>query len=182
MINSLGYSVTENLVADLLVLLEGPTDIPVIKEMINWLGLNSNYNIKFWALGGDIMASLDLSVFAERNNVFALVDSDQGSSTQRTRFLKNCAENGIYCKKLERYSIENYFSLQAIRKAFPDQIPDEIDNISPRKAVDVQIGFKDRKKTIKIRNAEIVRNMSISDIEGTDLHEFLIEIKKFLLK
>lgn len=180
-INSLGYSVTENLVADLIVLLEGPTDIPVIKEMLNWFGVNSTYNIKFWPLGGDIMGFLDLSVFAERNNVFALVDSDPGSSTHRTRFINNCNMNGVYCKKLDRYSIENYFSLEAIRKAFPDQIPDDINNISPRTPVDKQIGFKERDKTIKIKNAEIVKYMSISDIERTDLYEFLAKITDFLI-
>jgi hypothetical protein len=181
-INSLGYSVTENLVADLIILLEGPTDVPVIQEMLNWIGVSSTYNIKFWALGGDIMAFLDLSVFAERNNVFALVDADPGSSVQRTRFMKNCAESGIVCKKLERYSIENYFPLEAIRKVFPDQLPAEIQYISPKKAVDAQIGFKERNKTIKLKNAEIVKHMSISDIEGTDLHVFLSEIKSFLSK
>lgn len=179
-INSLGYSVTENLVADLIILLEGPTDIPVIREMLDWFGINSTYNIKFWSLGGDIMASLDLSVFAERSNVYALVDSDPGSSAQRTRFINNCAESGIKCKKLERYSIENYFPLEAIRKAFPDQIPAEIQTISPRKAVDIQIGFKERNKTVKTKNAQIVKNMNISDIEGTDLHSFLIEVQTFL--
>lgn len=181
-ISSLGYSITENLVADLIVLLEGPTDIPVIKEMLNWLGLNLNYNIKFWSLGGDIMASLDLSVFAERNNVFALIDSDPGSTVQRTRFSRNCAEYKITCKKLERYSIENYFTVQAIRKAFPNQVPKEIKSISPNEAVDVQIGFRRKNKTIKLKNAEIVRCMNISDIEGTDLHEFLKDIKAFLDK
>jgi predicted ATPase len=178
-INSLGYSVTENLVADLIILLEGPTDVPVIREMLNWIGIASSHNIKFWALGGDIMASLDLSVFAERKNVFALVDSDPGSKEQRTRFLRKCNENGIKCRKLERYSIENYFPLQAIRKAFPDQISAEIQNISPKIQVDKQIGFKERNKSIKIKNAEIVKYMSINDIEGTDLNEFLKEIESY---
>lgn len=181
-INSLGYSVTENLIADLIILLEGPTDIPVIREMLNWLEINSTYNIKFWPLGGDIMASLDLSVFAERNNVFALVDSDPGSSVQRTRFINHCGESGIYCRKLERYSIENYFSLQAIKEVFPDQIAAEIQNISPKKSVDSQIGFKEKNKTVKIKNAAIVKHMNISDIKGTDLHVFLTDIESFFKK
>lgn len=181
-INSLGYSVSENLVADVIVLLEGPTDIPVIQEMLNWLGVNNNFNIKFWPLGGDIMASLDLSVFAERNNVFALVDSDPGSSVQRTRFIRNCEEYGINCKKLERYSIENYFSLQALREVFQDQIPDSIQDISPTDSVDEQIGFKDKGKTIKTKNSQIIKNMKVEDIERTDILDFLNEIKEFLQK
>jgi AAA15 family ATPase/GTPase len=181
-IHSLGYSITENLVADLIILLEGPTDIPVIQEMLEWMGISATYNVKFWALGGDIMASLDLSVFAERNNVYALVDSDPGSSVQRTRFINNCAETGIRCKKLERYSIENYFPLDAVKLVFPNQIPTEIRNISHKKAIDVQLGFKEKNKSIKNKNAEIVKHMKLSDIEGTDLYKFLEDIKSFLLQ
>lgn len=181
-INSLGYSVSENLVADVIVLLEGPTDIPVIQEMLNWLGITTSFNIKFWPLGGDIMASLDLSVFAEKNKVFALVDSDPGSSVQRTRFINNCKEHGISCRKLERYSIENYFSLQAIREIFLEQVPDSIKGISPNESVDAQIGFKEKGKTIKIKNTQIIKKMKIEDIEGTDILEFLTQIKEFLEK
>jgi AAA15 family ATPase/GTPase len=180
MISSLGYSVTENLVADLIILLEGPTDIPVIQEMLNWLNVNTIFNIKYWPLGGDIMAFLDLSVFKESKNVFALVDSDPGSKKQRTRFMRNCKSNGIYCKILEKYSLENYFPLQSIRNSFPTQIPKNLKEILPTKSVDSQIGFKDVGKSIKAKNAQIVKSMSISDIEGTDLHKFLLDIKKFL--
>jgi AAA15 family ATPase/GTPase len=179
-IKSLGYSVTENLVADAIILLEGPTDIPVIQEMLNWVGVNSEHNIKYWPLCGDVMSSLDLSVFKERNNIFALIDSDPGSHVQRTRFIVKCNQNEIYCKKLERYSIENYFSLSAIKKEFPKQIPSSITVLAPNESVDSQIGFKLKEKTIKSKNYNIVKNMKLSDIEGTDLHIFLFDIKKYL--
>lgn len=179
-INSLGYSVADNLVADIIILLEGPSDIPVIKEMLKWFGVLPHHNIKYWPLGGDIMASLDLSVFAERKNVISLIDSDPGSSSQRTRFKKNCDVNQIYCKKLKRYSIENYFTIKALRETFPDQIPLEVKEIAPMASVDEQIGFKAKGKTIKSKNAQIIQKMSISDIEGTDLMPFLNHIKKFL--
>lgn len=181
-ISSLGYSVAENLVADVLVLVEGPTDIPIYQEMFNWLGIDSKYNVKFWSLGGDIMASLDLSVFAERNNVFAIIDSDKGSHVQRTRFKENCEKYGIKCLKLSRNSIENYFPLNAIKEVFPGQISDEIINLSPTKSVDKQIGFYDKNRTIKIKNAEIVKNMNIDDIRESDLFYFIQEIKELLDK
>lgn len=178
-ISSLGYSFTENLVADLIILLEGPTDIPVIKEMLKWFGIDSHHNIKYWPLGGDIMASLDLSVFAERNNVYALIDSDPGSSVQRTRFKRNCNTNQIYCKRLKRYSIENYFSIEAIQKTFPQQIPAKVTQLEDSKSVDEQIGFKRKNKTIKTKNYSIVKEMSLEDIKGTDLEQFLKDVKKF---
>ncbi len=181
-INALGYSITENLVADIIILLEGPTDIPVVKEMLKWVGIGSHHNIKYWPLGGDIMSSLDLSVFAERNNIFALIDSDPGSRSQRTKFLRNCKEHQIYCMKLKRYSIENYFNLEALRKIFPEQIPKRVKEILPLESVDVQIGFKSKNKSIKSKNYQIVREMELENIKGTDLENFLIVIKKYIEK
>lgn len=49
-------------------------------------------------------------------------------------------------------------------------------------AVDAQIGFKGKNKTIKIKNAQIVKHMNVSDIEGTDIHAFLTDIRAFLIK
>ena len=80
-LNELGYSVAENLVSDLIILVEGPTDTPIIEEYLKKFGIDANYNIKTWALGGDIMAQLDLTVFAERYKVIALIDKDPKSST-----------------------------------------------------------------------------------------------------
>ncbi len=179
-INSLGYSVAENLVADLIILLEGPSDIPVIKEMLKWAGVLPNNTIKYWPLGGDIMASLDLSVFSERENVISLIDSDPGSSAQRTRFQKNCRAHQIYCKRLKRYSIENYFTIKAIRETFPNQIPQKVKEIKPMESVDSQIGFKRKNKSIKSKNFQIIQKMSIADINGTDLMEFLNYVKDFI--
>ena len=179
-ISSLGFSVAENLVADLLILVEGPYDIPVIQEMLNWLDIDSTLNIRFWPLGGDIMASLDLSVFAERRNVFALVDSDPGSSVQRTRFENNCQKNGILCLRLARYSIENYFTIDAIREIFPRRIPSSVRELSHDQSVDEQIGFKEKGNSIKAKNSQIVKHMRIENIEGTDLHQFLLKIKDYV--
>jgi len=179
-ISSLGYSVTENLTADLIILLEGPSDIPVIKEMLRWKGIDDLFSIKYWPLGGDIMASLDLSIFSESKCVYALVDSDPGSSVTRTRFIKNCRDLEIKCRKLERYSIENYFPIGSIRKAFPKQIPASIKEIKPDESVDKQIGFKDKNKTIKIRNDAIVKSMVKEDIAGTDLAQALNEMQELI--
>lgn len=180
-INSLGYSVSENLVSDVIILTEGPTDIPVIKKILHWLNVLDNYNIKFWALGGDIMAELDLTVFAERTNVFALIDNDPGSSVQRTRFERNCKEINLPCCRLSKYSIENYFTIDSLKKVFLDQIPTTITALAPNENVDTQLGFKEKGRSIKGYNYKIVSEMTIEDLQGTDLLEFIITIKDFLL-
>jgi predicted ATP-dependent endonuclease of OLD family len=177
----LGYSVADNLVADMVILTEGPFDIPILQTIFKKMEIDSRYNIKFWPLCGDVMTHLDLSVIAERKNVFALIDSDPSSSISRTRFMKKCKEHGIYCKKLERYSIENYLTLDAIRKVF-DDIPEDLGEIKPDQKVDFQIGFSKKNKSIKQKNRKIIEQMSIGDIESTDLFKFCEKIKKNLEK
>ena len=180
MLYNLGYSVVDNLVNDAVVLTEGPRDIPVILKIFEWLGVDNKYKISFWPLGGDIMASLDLSVFSERNNVFALVDNDPGSSAARTRFLRNCKNFNILCHKLNRYSLENYFTLDAIKECFQDKELEKITILKPDEKVDKQIGFFSKGKTIKIKNDKIINKMTLEDIRETDLYDFCLEIKENL--
>ena len=176
-VKSLGYSVADNIVADLIILTEGPTDATIIEEILNWLGLPDKFQIKFWPLGGDIMSQLDLSVFAERKNILALIDDDPGSRVQRTRFIKKCKEQNIYCKKLERYSIENYFTLEAIKLVFPTQIPKSIKAIDPNIKIDDQLGLTEKGKSIKTKSHDIIKYMNIEDIKDTDLFDFINRIK-----
>ncbi|MGJ4748146.1 ATP-dependent nuclease [Leptospira sp. SA-E8] len=181
-INALGYSVADNLVADVLILTEGPTDIIFIKKILDWLMPTKLFNIRYWPLGGDIMSSLDLSVVAERNNVFALIDNDPGSSVQRTRFQKECEKFQIGCTRLSRYSIENYLSLDAIKKIFPEQLYDNIKSIEPNIKVDKQLKFDSASGSIKGKMQKILDEMQLDDIKGTDLLEFAQSIVKYLTR
>lgn len=180
-LHNLGYSVADNLVADFTVLTEGPSDVPVLRTIFEWVGINSIYNIKFLPLCGDVMAQIDLSVIAEKSRTIALIDSDPGSSKARTRFQKNCEACGIVSHKLERYSIENYFTLDAIKKICED-IPSGLTEIDPHKKIDNQLGFSDKDKTIKAKNHKIIQQMSLKDIESTDLYEFCMHVKEQLEK
>src|SRR5262249_8347618 len=47
-LNDLGYAVTDNLVSDLVILVEGPSDTPVIEEFLAKLNLLRQYDIKVW--------------------------------------------------------------------------------------------------------------------------------------
>jgi len=165
---NLGYSVTENILADLIVLTEGPTDIPVFMKIMEWLGVEDKFNIKYWPLGGDVMSKLDLSVFAERRNVVAIVDSDPGSHEIRTRFQRLCKEHGVVCHVLTRYSIENYFSVKALRAVVGDGQVGAVTALLPDQKVDSQLCLGEG-KSIKQKNHRIIDEMSIQDIEGTDL-------------
>ncbi|MEK3826388.1 AAA family ATPase [Paenibacillus sp. FSL K6-1558] len=180
-LQNLGYSAVENIVSDVVILTEGPTDIPIYSKILEWDGVLHEYNIKFWPLGGDIMAYVDLDVFSERNNVIAIIDNDPGSSVARTRFARECEEKGIRCIRLERYSIENYFTIAALQKVLKDEMPSNLTTIRSDQSLDVQLGFaKDGKKrrSIKPLNRSIIKEMSQSDFKGTDLETFPFEVRE----
>ncbi len=174
-LDDLGYAVTDNLVSDLVILVEGPSDVPVIEELLRKYDLSARFEIRIWPLGGDIMDQVDLSVFAEKYRIVAVVDHDPDSGAVRRRFERKCKESDIPVHRLSRYSIENYFTLEALRKVFGAQVPPEITAIDQAKKLSKQIGFD-----VKKRNRAIAREMSIADFENTDLEKFIVRVRKLL--
>lgn len=172
-LNELGYSASDNLVSDLIILVEGPTDTPIIEEYLKKFGIDATYNIKTWALGGDIMSQLDLSVFAERYKVIALIDNDPKSGKIRRKFQEKCKELSIPVTKLKRYAIENYFSVRALKEIFKGQIPSTFTDIDPDKSLEEQI-----KMNVKNNNRKLAQEMTLEEIEGTDLHKFFQKVQK----
>ncbi|HWP53077.1 MAG TPA: AAA family ATPase, partial [Pyrinomonadaceae bacterium] len=142
-LHDLGYAPVDNLVSDLIILVEGPSDVPVIEEFLRKKGLYDEYNIKPWPIGGDIMSKdeIDLSVFAESHHVIGLVDGDPKSGKARKRFQDKCAALGIECTRLKRYAIENYFTLEALRSVYGDKIPSEITELVSSQKLEEQLGF-----------------------------------------
>ncbi|MGE8723279.1 ATP-dependent nuclease [Leptospira terpstrae] len=177
LLQDLGYSIFDNLISDLIVLVEGPTDIPVYEEFLLKMDILGKYSIKFLPLGGDIMTQIDLSVFTDIKNVFAIIDKDPKSKKIRDQFKINCESNGIPIKQLKRYSVENYFTLNAIRSIFGSQIPENIDKLNPNMKIEDQLGIN-----VKKSNRKIAKLMDISDIKDTDLYETLSEIKKVIMQ
>ncbi len=169
----MGYTVADNLVSDLIILVEGPTDRPVLEELLLKIGILEKYDIKIWPLGGDIMAQLDLSVFAEKYKIIALIDKDIESKKIRQKFEENCKIFDIPVHKLERYAIENYFTLEALKTVFGPQIPESITKIKPNIKLQTQLGID-----VKKNNRKIVRQMSLNDIKDTDLYTWLENIPK----
>lgn len=172
-LDDLGYEVTDNLVSDLIILVEGPSDVPVIEEFLLKLGLPGSYNIKMWPLGGDIMDQLDLSVFAEKYSIIALTDRDPKSRSVRDNFEGKCKELGIEVCRLERYAIENYFSLRVLKEVFKSQIDESIAIIEPDVRLSDQIGID-----VKKNNRRLAKQMTIEEIMNTDLYDFLMRVEQ----
>lgn len=167
-LDDLGYSVIDNLVSDLIILVEGPTDVPFMEEMLIKKGVIPRHTVKFWTLGGDTMDQVDLTVFAERHTVLALIDRDNKSSKVRKRFLANCGNLGIKVHKTSRYSLDNYFALPAIRSVYGKAVPAELTELPTDQPLASALGFSAKKQS-----REIARAMSLSDLAGTDIETFL---------
>lgn len=177
-LDDLGYSVADNLVSDLVVLVEGPTDAPILEEYFVKIGLFEKFNIKIWPMGGDIMDKVDLSVFAQNYKIIGLIDRDPKSMKIRNHFKKKCEENSIEVIQLKRYSIENYFTIRVLREIFSSQIPDHITNIDPKKKLEEQIGID-----VKRNNRRLAKAMTVDEITVTDdLYEFLQKIRELCEK
>jgi hypothetical protein len=169
-LGDLGYDVSDNLVSDVVVLVEGPNDRPVVEAFLDLYGVTRSRIVKIWALGGDIMHLADLTVFAERHNVIALIDRDPGSEHSRMAFINNCDAAGIPVVRLERYSIENYFSIAAIKAQLKGNMPD-VTALDPDISVDKQLGI-----SIKKLGGRIARRMNVADLGGTDLEKFIAKV------
>lgn len=174
-LTALGYSVSDNLVSDLVILCEGPSDKVVLEEFIQKMGLWTKYVIRIWPLGGDIMGQLDLSVFAQSYRLMALIDRDPKSSAVREAFTKKCAALNVAVHRLKRYSIENYLSLASITKVLNQPAPVGLKKLDPQKKVSTQLGYD-----IKRNLGRIARDMVLEDIKDTDLRDFLSTVQKVL--
>jgi len=175
LLTDLGYSVSDNLVSDLVILCEGPTDKVVLEEFLRKMGLTEQFVIRIWALGGDVMSQHDLSVFAQAYRIMALIDQDPKSSHVRKAFIENCNGRGIPVHQLKRYSIESYLSLTSIAKMTNQAAPSGLKELDPNQKVSTQLGYD-----IKGNMRKISKDMSLKDIEGTDLVEFLRKVEAAL--
>lgn len=177
---NLGYSISDHLIADAIVLVEHSSVIPVLTALLNWVGLDRRFNINYFPLNGDERAYLDLSIFSRRQNVIALTYTHGDTEVATTRFYKNCGKMNINVFKLKRASIENYFTIAALRKVFGKEIPVDVVSIEPHISVDAQVGFSLQHKSVKTHNSEVIDAMSFSDLDNTDLVEFGSRIKDLL--
>lgn len=172
-LDDLGYDVADNLVSDVVVLVEGPTDIPVYRELLRKLGVLERAQVRFWPLGGDIMSQLDLKVFMEWSQLVAVVDGDPGSERVRSRFAAQCDAYGIPVRRLERPAIENYFTLEALKQVYGEKALSGVASLDPKSSLRDQIKFD-----VKKRNREIAKAMRWEDIEGTDLGRILVFLEE----
>lgn len=106
-------------------------------------------------------------------NIFALIDSERPAidaqlDANRAGFVEICRKIGIHCKVLDRRATENYFPDSAVKKMKGQNYRalgpyEKLNEISPSWS--------------KTENWKIAREMTLDDLNSTDLGEFLLIIK-----
>lgn len=182
LLNDLGYSVSDNLVSDLIIVVEGSGDKNAITEFLLKKKLMGVNNIKFWILNGDAMGNVDLEAFADRFQIRVLLDNDPHSELARRTFVAQCRRLSIPITILQRYSLENYFPIEVYRESFGDLIPKRVTTFKPDAPVWSQLGSRIKRTDIKKGSKKFAVKTTLADIEGTDLSDFLDSLESLLAK
>lgn len=160
---------------DSILCVEGVTDVKTIQQLLR--KLKKDHKVVILPLGGDQLAIGDReSELSElkrlSDKIFVLVDSerlgaDEEMPTRRKEFINTCERLEFkYCATNYR-AIENYFSESAIKSVMGE----EYRALTPfEKLSDCEVPWG------KTDNWKIARAMELSDIEETDVGEFLFSI------
>ena len=173
-LGELSYSNCPTLSFKKVLLVEGPSDIKVIRHFVRLHGKDQDVFLMHLQGGSQINGKphteAQLSEMKTRvGDVSVIIDSEKNSSASeldlgRKAFVDLCRKTGIECLVLKRRAIENYLPDEAIQKVFGPKYKglepyEKLEKVSP--------GWS------KNENWRIACGMSLSDLDGTDLGEFL---------
>lgn len=154
-----------------ILLVEGPTEIKTIQQFLR--KYRKDHEIVLLPLGGSslINDSSELELIEIKrisDKISVLIDSERKSpneelESKRQAFLDTCRRIGILPHALERRAIENYFSDRAVKLVKGSNFH----KLQPyEKLADVP-GWS------KAENWKIAREMTLDELEGTDLGVFI---------
>jgi len=170
----MSFSSYRDLGYDRLLLVEGPTDMPVIRHFLRLL--SKDHQVVLLPVRGDE----GIAPHTEREleevkricpNVSAVIDSDKGEAEplgrNRQGFVDACAAAGVRCHVLARRSIENYFADAAVKVVLGDKAT----ALGPYETTE-EAGWKSLGYSKRTHNWRIADAMTFTDLGG-DLAEFL---------
>ncbi len=171
----LSFSAYREFGYDRILLVEGPTDVRTIQQLLK--KLNKDHKVVVFPLLGHAFASgeyqealIELRRIAPMEKIAVVVDSERAETggipdKKRQAFAAACEREGF--KKVlltERRSIENYFPRSAVQAALGERF----DSLGPFEKLGTPPSNWSKKLNWKIAHA-----MELHDLEGTDLLEFL---------
>ena len=174
-LGEMSFSAYRDVGFEKLLLVEGVTDITTIRQFLRKIGMDGKFMLLH--LGGSALINANAEQELEEikricSDVSAIVDSERTSerasiSTEREGFRKACRNAGVRCHILERRAMENYLSERAIKVVKSGKYRalkpyEALENVSPAWA--------------KAENWKIAQEMTIEELEGTDLKQFLASL------
>ncbi len=172
-VGSLSFSSYQELGFEKILLVEGVTDVKIIQQFLRQY--HKEHEIVLLPLGGNSLIDPKREVELQEikrisPKVSALIDSERSSQdeslgTKRQRFVAMCEKAKIKCKVLERRAMENYFSDRAVKKVKNSNAYRSLDPFES--LTDVSPGWS------KEENWRIAREMTLEELDSTDLGEFL---------
>jgi len=175
-LGELSFTGYKELGFDKVLLVEGTTDVKTIQQFLHLHKID--HKIVLLPMGGrSLINSSSEQELAEitriSNNIFALIDSERNESGAelapgRAAFVETCEKIGIDCHLLDRRATENYFPDRAIKKIKGDEYRalEHYEKLS-----EISHSWS------KNENWKIAREMTLDDLNGTDLGEFLLTLK-----
>ena len=175
-LGELSYSGYKELGFDKILLVEGPTEVKVLQQWLRLYRLAHKVVLIHLGGGSSIHGKSETElqeITRISKNVYALIDSEVTGENKplkkdRRAFVGNCKAAGIHCVFTRRRATENYFPLRAIRKALGEGFQE----LQPYQSLkDVTPRWNKR------QNWRIAREMTLADLEGTDLADFFRELQ-----
>ena len=175
-LGELSFTGYKELGFDKVLLVEGTTDVKTIQQFLHLHKID--HKIVLLPMGGrSLINNSSEQELAEitriSDNIFALIDSERNESGAelapgRAAFVEICEKIGIDCHLLDRRATENYFPDRAVKKIKGDEYRalehyEKLGEISHPWS--------------KNENWKIAREMTLDDLNGTDLGEFLLTLK-----
>jgi len=176
-LGELGYSGYRELGFTKILLVEGPTEVTAIQQLLRLYG--KDHEILLMPLGGSsLINGTDTTEKSLQEltrittDIFAVVDSERQTagaplSPDRQGFVNLCKKVGINCCVLDFRAIENYFPDSAVKRAKGPKYS----ALSPYLALsDASLSWS------KSDNWKIAREIHKQDLANTDLGQFLDKI------
>lgn len=163
LLRSLEYTGTRPesiLTAEMILYVEGPSDIAVFEEFVQKFPELSHVHISFQQLGGGAVGNSNVDPLRlKENNLlsFVVLDSERrgkGDAGDKSHFAfrDRCYAAHVYCLVLDRRAIENYFTPRALRAAFGDRVPRAFVN-RPYELLDRQLRWYDKEMNRQVAHA-----------------------------
>ncbi len=157
------------------LLVEGVNDVKTIQQFLRQL--RKDHQIVLLPLGGNAFFGSDRDaelselsrITGNAEKLYALIDSEKDSeaaklSSERQKFVNTCNSLGMHVHVLQRRAMENYIAERALKITFGSKSR-ALEAFEKPENVETFWG--------KNRSWLAARQMTFSEIEGTDLGEFL---------